>query len=318
MGGDGSLYGTTPLAGKFGGGAVFKVGTSGTETVLHNFYKGDGGIQFGWNPMGGLVLDAAGNIFGTTNAGGDTNCNPGGCGSVFKIGTSNKFSVLHRLHCSFDGCGPIAGVVRAANGIKYGITPSGGVFNQGTVFRLDTANKFTVLHAFTGGADGGFPQDGLAIDADGTLYGTTTLGGIANGNCNEGCGVVFKIEKSGKETVLYSFTGGADGSLPHGGVALGEDANLYGTTDGAHDTVYKLAPTGLLTTLYTFVGGTDGLDPEGTLVRDSDGTLYGTTRLGGVFGNGTVFKLDPSGRETILHSFSGGDDGGSPTTEHWP
>jgi uncharacterized repeat protein (TIGR03803 family) len=310
--GDGNLYGTTPLAGKFGGGTVYKVDPAGAESVLHDFYKGNGGVRFGWNPMGGLVLDATGDIFGTTNAGGDTSCNPGGCGTVFKLDTSSRLSVLHRFDCSANGCGPIAGVVRAANGVKYGITPAGGAFNQGTVFALSGANKFTVLHAFTGGADGGFPQDDLTMDAQGNLYGTTTLGGIGSANCNPGCGVVFKINKSGQETVLYSFTGGTDGSLPNGGVTLDAGGNLYGTTDGAHDTIYKLDSAGNLTVLYTFTGGTDGLDPEGTLVRDSAGNLYGATRLGGAFGHGTVFVLDTSGNEKILHSFSGGNDGNGP------
>jgi uncharacterized repeat protein (TIGR03803 family) len=177
------------------------------------------------------------------------------------------------------------------------------------------AQTFKVLHTFGGPGDGGVPYAGLIRDSAGNLYGTTQTGGIAGPNCLTGCGVVFKVDKTGNETVLYSFTGGADGGNPFAGLLRDSAGNLYGTSQigGGGDcpygcgVVFKLDTAGNETVLHTFLGVTsgDGAGPQGVLIQDSKGNLYGTTALGGANGSGTVFKLSTAGKETV---FSFGKD----------
>jgi uncharacterized repeat protein (TIGR03803 family) len=305
----GNLYGTTPR-GRFGEGIVFEVDTSGAEKILHSFYQGNGGAVYGMSSMGGLVLDGTGNIFGTTDIGGDLTCNPPiGCGVVFKLDPDGNEAVQHRFRGKTDGEAGFAGLIRDSDGNRYGTMAGGGAFGQGTVFKLDGFNKLTVLHTFTGGIDGGFPWMDLTRDSKGNLYGTTTFGGSPSQTCPEGCGVVFQLDSKGNETVLYSFNNGKDGGYPYGGVVLDSSGSLYGT---ANSTVFKLDSTGHFTVLYTFTGGSDGQDPTASLVLDPDGNLYGTTFAGGTFKWGTIFRVDPSGNETVLYSFTGKEDGGGP------
>jgi uncharacterized repeat protein (TIGR03803 family) len=181
----------------------------------------------------------------------------------------------------------------------------------GVVYKLDTTGHETVLYTFKGGADGGYPYAGVIRDSAGNLYGTTYGGGTAS------WGVVYKLDTTGQETVLYSFTGGADGGEPMAGVIGDSAGNLYGTTNYGGGTatagvVYKLDTTGHETALYTFSGGADGGWPWAGVIRDSGGNIYGTTFLGGTANEGVVYKLDITGQETVLHSFTGGADGGSP------
>src|SRR5580658_6853701 len=154
------------------------------------------------------------------------------------------------------------------------------------------AQTYTVLHRFKD-TDGAFPYAGLIRDSAGNLYGTTESGGASN------YGVVFKVDTTGMETVLYTFTG-AGGGLPFYGHLIGDSAgNLYGTTviGGASNwgVVFKLDTTGMETVLYNFTGGADGGWPKAGLIRDSAGNFYGTAYLGGAYGFGVVFKLDTTG-----------------------
>jgi len=186
--------------------------------VLHSFTAGnDGG-----NPEAGLIMDAAGNLYGTTFGGGS-----GGQGIVFKIDTSNHESVLYSFTGGSDGGGPVAGLLMDAAGNLYGTTAGGGSSGQGTVFMIDTSNHESVLYSFTGGSDGGSPQASLVRDAAGNLYGTTSQGGI--GCAPVGCGTVFKIDPSNHESTVYSFTGGSDGALSMAGLIMDATGNLYGT-----------------------------------------------------------------------------------------
>jgi uncharacterized repeat protein (TIGR03803 family) len=191
------------------------------------------------------------------------------------------------------------------------------------VFKVDATGKETVLYSFTGsGGDGAIPNGGLVLDAQGNLYGTTYQGGDLACAGGGGCGTVFKVDKTGKETVLHTFTGG-DGSSPYAGLAWDAHGNLYSTTwgGGAYSagTVFKLDTTDTETVLYSFTGGGDGGWPTAGLVLDAQGNLYGTALGGGdpacAYGCGTVFKLDTTGKETVLYSFTGtGGDGEGPST----
>jgi uncharacterized repeat protein (TIGR03803 family) len=228
------------------------------------------------------------------------------------------FTVLHSFKGGTDGEGPNGGVVCDTAGNLYGTTANGGAFSNGTVFKLDTTGNETVLYSFTGGVDGAIPLAGLIRDAAGNLYGTTEHGGDLTCNSGVGCGTVFKVDMTGQETVLHSFTG-TDGTSPIAGVIRDAAGNLYGTTPQggpfSSGTVFKLDTAGKETVLHIFTGGSGGKDgsyPDGALVRDAAGNLYGTTQLGGNYSFGTVFKVDSTGKETVIYRFYGGSNGLSP------
>ena len=288
-----------------------------TLTVLYTFRGGtDGGYP------SGLVRDAAGNLYGTTAEGGSYTCNFSfGCGTIFKLDPAGKETVLYRFTgLAGDGANPFAGLTRDAVGNLYGVTSfGGGACNCGTVFELDTIGKAKVLYSFAGGLDGKFPV-GVMRDALGNFYGTTSAGG-GSACSGLGCGTVFKLDTTGKETILYRFTGAGDGASPNGGLNRDARGNFYGTTGEGGGTgcagglgcgtVFKLDPSGNETVLYSFtdIGG-DGTGPNGGLVADAAGNLYGTTTSGGTSFGGTIFKVGPTGQETVLYSFTGGFSGG--------
>ena len=322
----GNLYGTTEVRGTSDWGVVFKLDTTGKETVLHSFTGGADGAT----PRAGLVLDSSGNLYGTALQGGPP-CGPFTCGVVFKIDSTGNYRVLHGF-TGADGENPEAGLLRDSAGNLYGTTSAGG-FGHGVVFKLDaTTDKETLLYTFTGAADGAQPLAGLLPDSAGDLYGTTQTGGDFSTCTADGCGVVFKLDPTtGKETVLHTFTGGADGRYPQGDLIRDSAGSLYGITSAGGapcilgqgcGVVFKLDPTsGQETVLYTFTGGADGGEPtKASLLMDDVGILYGTTALGGASGGcgalgcGVVFRLDPTtGEENVLYAFTGGADGGQPT-----
>jgi uncharacterized repeat protein (TIGR03803 family) len=250
-----------------------------TYTVLYAF-KGqpDGAI-----PYAGLLMDAPGNLYGTTYAGGleknhgKLNCI--NCGTVFKLDSSGKETVLHRFAGgSTDGAYPVAGLVRDAAGNLYGTTTLGG--RRGTVFKLAKTGKNTVLYRFgSQQRDGTSPHGGLVRDpATGNFYGTTYDGGAS---CR--CGTVFKLATTGKETVLHSFNR-TDGDFPLAGLVRDAAGNLYGTTSqgGGLGNVFELDTTGKLTVLYNFTGGADGARPYAGLMRTHRGTCMAPLPLGAV------------------------------------
>ena len=313
---EGNLYGTACDGGPYNRGVVYKVNTAGKETVLYNFKGGSSGGC----PQGGVILDGAGNLYGTAEAGG------AGHGLVYQVNAAGQETVLYNFTGGADGANPKAALARDAAGNLYGTTEHGGNDNgDGVVFKLDTTGHETVLHTFTGGADGSRPFTGVTLDAAGNLYGTTPYGGSNRGNCSHlhgGCGVVFKLDPSGHDTVLYTFTGGADGAEPFSSVVLDAAGNIYGATwvGGTGDgwgVVYELDTTGHETALYSFPGGTAGANPYGPLTRDSAGNLYGTTEYGGTTGCGNgcgvVYRVDAAGQEKVRYTFTGGTDGANPT-----
>jgi uncharacterized repeat protein (TIGR03803 family) len=295
-----------------------------TLTVLHRFEDKTGGGY----PLAGLFLDKEGNLFGTAAGGGRNSCSEG-CGVVFNLDKANKETVLHRF-TGADGYSPDANLIEDASGNFYGVTEDGGFDNCGagcgTVFRVDKSGKTTVLYEFTGGTDGGIPNGSLTQDAEGNLYGATFSGGDLSRCSPIGCGVLFKLDKTGKETVLYAFAGTTDGTNPNGGLVRDVAGNLYGTTAGGGistcvagcGTVFKVSRTGKETVLHRFKVGTDGVVPYAGLVRDTNGNLYGTTAGGGQTtelcsaGCGTVFKVSNTGKETVLYRFKAGTDGVTP------
>ncbi len=190
--------------------------------------------------------------------------------------------------------------MRDSGGNLYGTTYEGGSANAGLVFRVGKSG-YEALYSFRGGTDGANPYAGVAIDAAGNLYGTTYYGGAAN------AGVVYRVDPAGNETVLYSFTGGADGANPYAGVTLDSAGNLYGTTvkggPASAGVVFKVTPSGQETVLLGFNGKEKGANPYGAVVFDSTGNLYGTTYHGGGGGFGEIYKLSPSGEMSVFYSF---------------
>jgi uncharacterized repeat protein (TIGR03803 family) len=288
---NGNLYGTTIAGGEHSSGAVFKLSLDNVQSVLYSFEP----YSHGTNPQAGLLLDGKGNLYGTTENGGDFNCDVDfGCGVVFKLAPDNTETILHTFEWGNDGAYPITNLVSDKSGNLYGTTTWGGDANCGPngcgiVFRIGADGNYRVLHAFKGESDGAVPQAGVIIDAKGNLYGTTSQGGVAN------AGTVFRISPGGKERTLLAFDGAAGGVGPYAPLMVDERGNLYGTTSagGASNagTVFKLSPRGRFTVLYSFTGDSDGANPYAELIMDANGNLYGTTEFGGANRNGTVFKI---------------------------
>jgi uncharacterized repeat protein (TIGR03803 family) len=311
---NGMLYGTTNLGDDMncgdGCGIVFSISKRGAETTLYGFH---GGNADGAYPSAGLV-NVDGTLYGTTEQGGlGASGSPGcenGCGTIYSITTSGSEKVLYKFTGS-QGFYPVAGLIDV-KGTLYGTALLGGKIGKpkcsyslgcGIVYSISTTGILNVLHQFAAGSDGARPATGL-VDANGTLYGTTTEGG-GSGCGGSGCGTVYSVRPGGVEKVLYRFSGGSsDGSDPDaalvevGGVLYGTTANGGGSGCGGSGcgTVYSISTTGAETVLHSFGGEPDGANPVAALV-DVKGVLYGTTASGGSgcgsSGCGTVFALTP-------------------------
>ncbi len=373
----GNLYGTTlgggnnstncgVFTGVVGCGIVFELTPTGTETVLHVFTGGkDGGV-----PIGGVVLDSAGNLYGTTLFGGDKKpevCHAvgtyaAGCGVVYKLASTRhgswKYTVLYAFTGGTDGSEPWGNLILDAAGNLYGTTTIGGndnclpPYGCGVVFELtpDAGGPWTesVLYTFNDSTDGASPYGGLTFDPQGNLYGTTQFGGENSCFSPYGCGVVFQLTPTPSgpwtEAVLHAFTGAPDGALPFNtGVTLDASGNVYGTTIGGGDTtryychrgdpdgcgvVFELAQgTWTETVLHAFTEGKDGGGAWGPVIFDPSGNLYGVTENGGKrdpsctneqLGCGVLFQMTPADEgpwtESVLYSFTGGTDGRGPDT----
>jgi hypothetical protein len=328
--------------------ALSTLSWAGTETVLHTFTGG----QDGFAPSPFLVSDAAGNLYGTTYGGG---VNQGGtcfdgCGVVFKLSPNSTGgwteSVLYNFKGGSDGQAP-EGVVFDAAGNLYGttggggnMTCDGGSFTCGTVFKLTHNSNGTwsesILYAFNGSTDGGAPDASLFVDARGNLYGTTVAYGLTTfgAECISGCGVVFELSPTTSGTytysVLYSFTGGADGAEPRATLTMDASGNLYGTASEGGDftacgfsgcgTVFELSPSGgswNFQVLYNFTNtSTSGVFPMSGLTLDAAGNLYSTAAYGGPSDAGVAYKLTKSAnwQQSVLQTFPFGTSGiGSPS-----
>jgi len=257
-------------------------------------------------PTDTLVQGSDGNLYGTTQSGGSANA-----GSVFRITPAGGLKTLYsfcKTNC-LDGRTPVGGLVQGTDGNYYGTTLSGGANQEGTIFKITSSGTLTTLYSFckvAKCADGESPHAGLVQGKDGNFYGTTQGSPSYDGS-------VYKITPSGTLTTLYTFCSlskCADGSSPEGDLIQATDGNFYGTTSlggpGNGGTIFRLTPSGALTTLYTFcslANCKDGAMPYGALLQGTDGNLYGTTVNGGATGNGTAFRVTPSGQLDTLYSF---------------
>jgi uncharacterized repeat protein (TIGR03803 family) len=297
---NGALYGTTiGSAGTNPSGTVFELSTSGTERVVLSNISG----------VNGGLTAVNGTLYGTTS---EFTPNTGANGTVF--GVSMSGGTARELY-SYRGGSPNGGLLEM-NGTLYGTAtdePPIGTYSSanpwGAVFEVSTSGtRGGTLYSFKGGTDGNDPVAGL-IEVNGALYGTTFEGGANN------LGTVFMVSTSGTERVLYSFKGGMDGQYPNGGLTIAANGALYGTTyegGGADNvgTIFEVSTSGTERVVYRFKWGTDGDFPNGGLTIAANGDLYGTTYQGGENNLGTIFEVNTSGTERVLHSF--GTDGGGP------
>jgi uncharacterized repeat protein (TIGR03803 family) len=301
----GNLYGTTTYGGIYGAGSIFKLDPEGNETILFNFFRSTNKDDGYW-PAGGLTQDGAGNLYGTTSYGGNHQCNPPeGCGTVFKLDSTAHLTILHRFNQP-DGTFPNGTLARDDAGNLYGAM-NGGSLSSAGVFKLDTAGKLTVL--LTGGNIGN-----VVLDSLGNLVGANYFGPVFQLNVITGQLKTWNIDATS------SVVPDGAGNLYFGGGQVYCSGGASDDSDCGY--LYKLdTASGALSVLHTFFGGPDGADVTDTLTVDGAGNIYGVSAFGGLpdcaggyllEGCGTVFKLDPAGNFTILHSFNGVSDGLNP------
>ncbi|HZQ23066.1 MAG TPA: choice-of-anchor tandem repeat GloVer-containing protein [Terriglobales bacterium] len=317
----GNLYGVTVFGGTTGNGTVYEISPDGTgnwtEKVLHNFQAGiDGGT-----PNAGLIMDIAGNLYGTTWAGGAH-----GQGTVFELTPNGEGTWTNNVIYSFqglnDGSLPAGSLIFDGAGNLYGTASATGGYGQGVVFQLKHTAQGWVqrpIHQFVSHSlDGSSPGGALAFDKLGNLYGTTVTGGLGVK------GTVYKLTPVGKmwkPSIIHAFGGGTDGADPVGGVTIDARGNVYGTTTTGGSSndgiVFQLAPTSnggwKYTIVYTFQGGNDGASPYARVILDQRGNLYGATSTGGVNRGGVLFGIvhEAKGkwRENVIYSFSPAGNG---------
>ncbi len=346
----GNLYGTTVNGGVNDVGSVYEMspmaGGGWSERVIYSF---SGGIAGEGEGPSALIFDSAGNLYGTTASGGTTQF-----GTIFELSPTSgggwTGTTLYTFSGGDDGWAPAAtaGLIFDQSGNLYGTTHNGGANGKGTVFRLSPGSggqwKKTVLYNFAGPPlDGQLPAGGLTMDSAGNLYGTTEAGG-SSGNCETGCGTVFKLTSSGntwKETVVYSFQGSTnDGLDPASSLTLDSAGNIFGTTvaggskancystsgHGSCGVVFEISPLGngawTEKVLHEFANTTqDGGTPTSGVVFGGGGDLFGTTGVGGTNGAGTIYKLSPSGTGwaySLVYNFGSSRDGQYPSGNLWP
>jgi uncharacterized repeat protein (TIGR03803 family) len=324
----GNLYGETSYGGNgksvycnAGCGTVFELSPNGTggwsKTTIYNFQGNPPGSPFfdGSIPGGGLVLDRAGNLYGTTLLGGEScSFSDAGCGVVFELSPSTSAgwteTIIHKFYGQ-SGADPQGGVILDAGGKLYGTTYEGGPSNCGTVFELSPKAgglwTSSVLHTFNC-SDGWYsytPSAGLVMDSKGNLYGTTPSGGFFES------GVAFELERSGstwKEVPIFQFNGVTGGYYPLGPLTIDSSGNLYGVTEAGPAVgavcpeqdgcgmVFKLTQSAgkwQESTVYAFKGQPDGTGPSGPVILDSQGNIFGVTAVGGTANLGAVYEITP-------------------------
>ncbi|MDP9373352.1 MAG: hypothetical protein M3Q65_13045 [Chloroflexota bacterium] len=282
---------------------------------MHAFSGSDGA-----QPQKALIQAGDGSLYGTTPNGGAHDQ-----GTVFRLDAAGNHTVLHSFdRCDPAGYRPLGSLIQARDGSFYGTTSTGGEGNDctgfvdnrhGAIFRIDAAGVVSVLHTFYFLADGQQPYARLVEGSDGSLYGTTRIGGIGDPVKPSGRGTIYKVDKAGNFTLLHRLSN-FDGQHPLTGLVQGTDGFFYGTTNeyqtperSAGGTVFRIDAEGNFTLLHVF--GT-GRAPRGDLIQARDGLFYGTTESGGAYNSGTIYRIDAAGNYTLLHDF--GFDGGYGTT----
>jgi uncharacterized repeat protein (TIGR03803 family) len=292
---DGYYYGTTQYGGAYSSGTFFRMAPSGKVSVLHSFIQD--GVD-GFQPVGNLMQDSAGNIYGTTSLGGSMYL-----GTIFRWSAAGIYSVVHSCQGAPNDCNqPYAPLVQANDGSLYGTSPFGGATDQGAAFRIDATGTLTLLHSFNQ-VDGVTPQWGLTLASDGNFYGSATQGGAYSG------GALFRMTPSGAYTVLHDMMPAVDGVYPQR-LIQGSDGRFYGTAamggPSTGGTVFSVTPDGQVTVLHWFTQGlADGDWPNG-VIEGKDGFLYGTNANWGSDQMGTLFRLSKTGDFATLHKFAPG------------
>jgi len=276
---DGTVYGTTWANGAWGWGTIFSLSPGGTLSTLHSFLEQQGGM-----PVVPMIEDTDGNFYGVTASGG-YGALPGN-GSIFRIRPAGQMKVLYKF-CKNPTCpdGSYPGGLVQVGSEFYGTTDQGGVYNSGTVFKIDPKGTLVTLASFQGG--GGNPYGWMILASNGKFYGTTDKGGA------NGYGSVFEVTADGVLTTLHSFDA-TDGVDPESPLVQGTDGNLYSVAKGGGannlGVLYQITPSGKFQVLHSFQG-TDGSGPIAGMMQDTDGNFYGSTSAGGSTGNGTLFQL---------------------------
>jgi len=333
-----NLYGSTPLYGGFGYGAVYQLKHKISNWIFNPIYS-FAGFSDGAHPAARMIFGPNGTLYGTTTYGGGSGCSGYGCGTVFNLNPKPTAcsavlcywneTVLYSFAGPPDGSGPGLGdLIFDQAGNIYGATMNGGSNGMGAVYELKPKGSGwteSVLYSFSG-SDGAYPANGMIFDNAGNLYSTTIGGGVYNR------GTVFELTPSGSgwtEKVLHSFQNSHDGANPYAGLIFDQSGNLYGATSNGSNsggppgggTVFELTPgengNWTYTLIYSFNNfiGEYQCGPSSTLAMDGAGNLYGTTVCDGVNGGGNVWELTPSGGSwtyTSLHDFTGGSDGENP------
>jgi len=311
QGPDGNFYGTTEGV---NGAAqtLYKLTPTGQKTVLWDFTDN---FSSGASPNSAPVFDNAGDLYGAAQYGGDRNCgyNGNGCGVIYELDSKGKFHTFHVFKKVKDGIWPATGIVIDSHGAFYGSTAWGGDLRCpkgdpgfcGTVYKLSEDGTYTVLHRFTEKTDGAYPG-AVTVDARGNVYGTTGSGGNTNCYLPLGCGTIFKIDASGKFSILFTFTSQEICCGPgYSGLTLDSADNLYGTTpiNGASNNgfLFELDTEGNFTDLFDFPPAGENGDGSAVsgVVRDKLGNFYATMQTGGTsqncasLGCGTIIELSP-------------------------
>ncbi len=298
QGRDGALYGISAAGGNHGAGTVYKVAADGTKSVVYSFAGGHDGAR----PAHGLTAGPGpqGTLYGVTLGGGAN-----GQGVVFTLDAQGRECALHAFAAgTANGLQPSGILLRARDGSLYGVTSRGGAHGHGTMFRIDPSGRFELVHSFgVSASDLSSPGGRLVQDADGMIYGTSAAGGAS------GRGGIYRFDPSTRRVAVVMSADAAlvgAGALEFG-LVRGRDGNFYGVAPqgGAYHvgTVFRVTPWGAVQSLHDFQGAADGQQPSGALIQASDGALYGVTAAGGANSRGTVYRVSPSGRASVLTAF---------------
>ncbi|RDC63661.1 choice-of-anchor tandem repeat GloVer-containing protein [Adhaeribacter pallidiroseus] len=302
QGPDGFFYGMTEWGGTYNFGTIFRLCADGSYKILRSLDD----VNDGGHPVGDLLLGKDGNFYGLARHGGAN-----GSGTYFRMTPKGNFTVLYSFQNDDTGYSPWGSLVDGQDGYYYGMTNAGGHLLAGVIFRVTPAGSYEVVHSLDNYADGSSPRGNLVKGRDGNFYGLTNVGGDYN------TGTFFRVTSKGQFTKLHSFYQFDHGDLPTGSLVLGKDGNFYGMTarggKNGFGTIFRFTPTGQISILkYMTDQYNDGANPHGSLIMDKQGNFYGLTSGGGQHFNGTIFKITPQGKHTILHHLNGPTEGRTP------